>query len=107
MTDSISFHGRIVPMEWGDSTYTVLPIPDDVFAILSAEGARRVEIELNDHPYNLALTKVPRIASIFVYTGKAVLRETSIEPHQPIDVRIRKADPNEVEAPVDVLLSIR
>lgn len=107
MTDWISFEGRIVSMEWGESTYTVLPIPDDVSAILTAQGARRVEIELNDHPYNLALTKAPSIASIFVYTGKAVLRETSIKPNEPIEVRIRKANPNEVEVPDDVLLLIR
>lgn len=30
-------------MEWGDSVYTVLPIPDDVSQALEALGAKRVE----------------------------------------------------------------
>lgn len=103
----LSFIGRIEPMEWGKSTYTVLPIPDDITRALRASGAKRVEIELNDHPFNLALTKAPAITGTFVYTGKTILRAAQISPGEDIDVRLRKADPDIVEVPSDVLLAIR
>jgi len=79
MTDWLTFEGRVIAMTWGDSTYTVLPLPDDVTAALERQGAKRVEGEINDHPVNRAL----------------------------IDVRLRKADPNIVETPDDVVLALR
>ncbi|MEO1284488.1 MAG: YdeI/OmpD-associated family protein [Pseudomonadota bacterium] len=107
MSDWISFEGRVVPMEWGDSVYTVLPLPDDVYADLLAQGAKRVDVELNDCPFNMSLTKAPVIDQVFVYTGKRVLAEAGIDPGEPIDVRMRKADPNVVDVPNDVMLAIR
>lgn len=107
MSDWISFEGRVVPMEWGDSVFKVLPIPDDVYADLQAQGAKRVDVELNDCPFNMSLTKAPVIDQVFVYTGKRVLAEAGIDPGEPIDVRMRKADPNAVDVPNDVMLAIR
>ncbi len=107
MSDYITFEGRVVPMVWGDSTYTVLPLPDDVTAELTAQGARRVEGEINDHPVNLALTKAPVISQTFVYAGKSLLRDCDVTPGEMIEVRLRKADPNLVETPHDVLLALR
>ncbi len=107
MSKWYSFSGRIVPLEWGDSVYTVLPLPDDISGELAKEGARRVEIELNDHPLNLALTKAPVISQTFVYTGKSVLQQTGIAPGDEIEVRLRRADPNAVDVPSDIASAIR
>ncbi|MEM9716544.1 MAG: YdeI/OmpD-associated family protein [Pseudomonadota bacterium] len=107
MDDYLYFEGQIRPMEWGDSIFTVLPIPKDITDTLSASGARRVDIELNDHPFNMALTKAPVIDDVFVYTGKSVLKAAGISPGDIIDVRLRKADSNQVDVPEDVMLAIR
>ncbi len=107
MSDWFSFIGRIEPMAWGHSTYTVLPIPHEIAVALKKSGAKRVEVELNDHPFNMALTKSPAISETFVYTGKAILRSARISPGEDIDVRLRKADPNIVEVPSDVTSAVR
>ena len=102
-----TFIGRIEPMEWGESTYIVLPIPEDIAAALKAEAAKRVEIELNDHPFNMALTKSSVFTGTFVYAGKTILRTAAISPGEEVEVRLRKADPELVEVPEDVMLAIR
>ena len=107
MSDWIAFEGRVVPMEWGKSVYTVLPLPDEVYQALAAHGAKRVDVELNDCPFNMALTKAPVIDYVFVYTGKTVLAEAGIEPGERIDVRMRMSDPDMVEVPSDVMLALR
>lgn len=94
-------------MEWGESTFTVLPLPDDIVSELEEQGARRVDIEINDHPFNLALTKAPAIEGVFVYAGKTVLKEVGILPGDEVEVRLRKADPNAVDVPNDVTHAIR
>ena len=107
MSEWIEFDGLIVPMEWGKTLYTVLPLPNDVHQTLEAQGARRVDVELNDVPFNMALTKAPVIDQVFVYTGKTVLAEAGIEPGERIDVRMRKSDPSKVEVPKDARLAFR
>lgn len=107
MTDYLVFEGQIQPMPWGDSLYTVLPLPDDVADTLAAQGAKRVEGEINDHPVNLALTKAPVIEATFVYTGKTLLDRCGIAPGDRVDVRLRKTDPAVVETPDDVMLALR
>jgi hypothetical protein len=106
LSDWIEFSGRIVPMEWGESVYTVLPIPDDIAVALAKLGAKRVEVEINDHALNLALTKSPAIESVFLYTGKSVLREVGVSPGEDIDVRLREADPTQVDVPPDVVQAL-
>ena len=106
MSDYHVFEGQVVPMEWGKSVYTVLPLPDDVATALKADGARRVEGEINDHPVNLALTKAPVIAQVFLWAGKSLLDEIGIAPGEPLDVRLRKAD-DKVDTPEDVMLALR
>lgn len=103
----LSFIGRIEPMEWGKSTYTVLPIPDEISAALKSAGAKRVDVELNDHPFNMALTTSPAIPGTFIYTGKTILRSAGISPGEEIDVRLRKADQGFVDVPADVMSAIR
>ena len=106
MSEYHVFEGEIIPIELGKSTYTVLPLPDQIADALQAEGARRVEGEINDHPVNLALTKAPVIDHIFLWTGKSLLDEIGIAPGEPVDVRLRKAD-DSVETPEDVMLALR
>ena len=106
MSEYHVFEGEIIPIELGKSTYTVLPLPDQIADVLQAEGARRVEGEINDHPVNLALTKAPVIDHIFLWTGKSLLDEIGIAPGEPVDVRLRKAD-DSVETPEDVMLALR
>lgn len=103
----LSFIGRIEPMEWGKSTYTVLPVPGEIAQALKVLEAKRVDVELNDHSFNMALTKSPAILGTFVYTGKTVLHAAGIAPGEEVDVRLRKADPDLVELPNDVMLAIR
>lgn len=98
----LSFEGRIEAVEWGRATYTVLILPDDVAAALHAEGAKRVEGEINDYPVNLRLSKADAIPGIFLWTGKSLLEAAGISPDALVEVRLRKADPNHVETPVDV-----
>ncbi|MEL7114608.1 MAG: YdeI/OmpD-associated family protein [Pseudomonadota bacterium] len=102
MEDYVSFEGMVEPMEWGDSTYTVLRLPDDVLCTLEAQKARRVEGEINDHPVNLAITKAPVIDSAFLWAGKSLLRDIGIAPGEPLDVRLRKANEDDVDVPPDV-----
>lgn len=107
MDDYISFEARVVPMDWGDSTYTVLPLPEEVAQALIARGAKRVEGEINDRPVNLALTKAPVIEGVFLWAGKTLLDACGIEPGQRIEVRLRPADPGHVEVPEDITLALR
>jgi len=94
-------------MEWGKSSSTVLSIPGEIAEALTKLGAKRVVVELNDYPFNMALTKSPVISGTFIYTGKTILQAAGISPGVEIDVRLRKADPNLVEVPNDVISAIR
>nr|WP_256439786.1 YdeI/OmpD-associated family protein [Ruegeria sp. R13_0] len=94
-------------MDCGQSTYTVLPIPHEIAAAFKKSGAKRVEVELNDHPFNMALAKSSVISEAFVCTRKAVLRSARISPSEDIDVRLHKADPNFLEMPYDVISAVR
>lgn len=107
MSAWLSFSGRVVPMEWGDSTYTILPLPKEIAEELERQGARRVDVELNDHPFNMALTKAPAILDTFLYAGKSVLQDAGISPGEEINVRLCKADPDVVDVPNDILLALR
>ena len=107
MSGYLHFEGQIVPMEWGTSIYTVLPLPDEVAQALQAQRARRVEGEINDHPINLALTTAPVIDQVFLWTGKSLLDQIGIAPGEPLEVRLRKAPEDVVDTPEDVMLALR
>ena len=94
-------------MEWGKSVYTVLRLPPDISDALQAEGAKRVEGEMNDHPINLALTKAPVIDGNFLWAGKSLLDEIGISPGERFELRLRKADDHIVDVPDDVILALR
>ena len=80
MDEWIEFEGRVAPMVWGKSTYTILPIPPDVIDQLALGGGKRVELEITDQSFELALTKAPVLAETFVYTGKRILTATAVTP---------------------------
>ncbi|WP_420012770.1 hypothetical protein [Tateyamaria sp.] len=107
MTDGwVAFEGVIAPMEWGKNTYTVLRLPEDVIAALP-KGTKRIEGEFGDFPVNLALTKAPVIDGVFVYTGKAFLRDSGLTPGEVFEARVRAVDPDLVEIPEDLSAALR
>lgn len=105
MSDWVQFEGHVTPMEWGTSVYTVLPLPDQIVAKLG--NPKRVEGEIADHPINLAVTRAPVIDTAYLWTGKSLLSEIGIEPGEPVDVRLRPADPNVVETPPEIATALR
>ncbi|MEM0947570.1 MAG: YdeI/OmpD-associated family protein [Pseudomonadota bacterium] len=107
MTGYISFEGRIEPMEWGKSTYTVLRLPDEVARELAAQGAKRVEGEIEEHPVNLAMSRAPVVDGVFLWAGKNLLDQLDVVPGQQLDVRLRKAPDDHVDVPDDVTARLR
>ncbi len=107
MTDYLSFEGEIEPLEWGRATYTILRLPPEIAKSLESGNGRRVEGEINDHPINLALTQAPAVEGTFLWTGKSLLNRIGISPGDTVEVRLRPADPDEVETPGDVQDALR
>ena len=103
--DWIEFEGRIEPMEWGRSVYTILRLPEEVMQALG--HPRRVEGEINEHPVNLAPTTAPVIEGAYLWTGKSLLDAIGLEVGETVEVRLRPADPDAVEVPEDVAAAIR
>lgn len=104
MTD-VTFEGRIEPLEWGRSTYTILRLPEEVVAALG--NPKRVEGEIGDHPVNLGLARADVVAGAFLWTGKAFLDAAGIAPGEVLEIRLRATDPNEVEIPDDFAAALR
>ena len=108
MTDWLAFEGVIEPVLWGETTYTILRLPDDVAAALGAAGAKRVEGEFAEHPVNLALSRAAPVGDFaFLWTGKSLLEATGLEPGAPIEVRLRPAADHAVDTPDDVAHALR
>jgi hypothetical protein len=106
MSDYIAFTGRIERLDWGKAVYTILRLPQDISEQLAAEGARRVEGEINEFPVNLAPTRAPVLEEAFLWTGKALLDRIGIGPGDEVEVRLRKAADFEVETPHDVAAAL-
>ena len=107
MSDAyLSFDGVVEPLEWGKATYTIVRLPKDIEHELAKQGAKRVEGEMNDHPVNLALTKAPVVEGQFLWAGKSLLEETGVVPGEVFEMRLRKADPDNVETPGDVIQAL-
>lgn len=107
MTGWISFEGRIEAVVWGRATYTVLPLPAYVAEALSAQGARRVEGEINEHPVNLALARAPVVAGPFLWAGQSLLDRIGAGPGDVLEVRLRPAPDDRVDLPADVAAALR
>ena len=107
VSDYITFEAEIVPMVWGDSTYTIVRLPAEVLDALGP--TRRVEGEFNDHPVNLAITKAPAdvIDGPFLWAGKSLLDRVGLAPGEVFEARLRPAPDDLVEVPQDVTLGLR
>ena len=101
----VSFEAVVETLEWGRATYTILRLPPEAEAALG--GARRVEGEVGDHPVNLAVTRAPVVEGAFLWAGKSFLRDVGARPGEPLDVRLRPADPRDVQTPEDVAAALR
>jgi hypothetical protein len=106
MSDWLAFEGRIEPLVWGTTTYTILRLPGDVAEDLLRSGARRVEGEFNDHPVNLALVRTPAVDGVFLWTGKALMDRIGVGPGELMDIRLRPADDKTVDTPDDISLAL-
>jgi hypothetical protein len=105
MSDYVTFDGRITPLGWGKSTYTILRLPADV--VLALGATKRVEGEINDHPVNLALTRAPVCPDVFLWAGQSLLDRIGIVPGEVVEVRLRPAPDTLVDVPGDVTLALR
>jgi Bacteriocin-protection, YdeI or OmpD-Associated len=105
MTDYITFHGCVTPLEWGRATYTILRLPADVVTALGK--TRRVEGEINDHPVNLALTRAPVCPDVFLWAGQSLLERVGIAPGELLEVRLHPAPDDQVDVADDVLAALR
>ena len=105
MSDYVTFEGTIVPMVWGTSTYTILPVPPHVVTALGA--TKRVAGEINDHPINLALTRAPVMDGVFLWAGQSLLTRVGIAPGDRVEVRLRPAPDDRVDVPDDVAHALR
>jgi hypothetical protein len=107
MTDWVSFEAAVEPVEWGRATYTILRLPDWAAATLEAQGARRVEGEINDHPVNLALSRAPVVEGVFLWAGQSLLDRIGLRPGERVEIRLRPAAPDAVDTPDDVAFALR
>ena len=101
-SDWISFDGQIEIMFWGEKVYTVLKIPEDVLRTIDQFSSKRVDLEIRDFSYNLALTKAPIFEGVFLYFGKDKLTETNLSVGDITEFRLRTSDPNFVEIPAEL-----
>ena len=107
MSDYVTFTAQIETLEWGKATYTIIRLPGEVASRLSAEGATRVEGEMNEHPVNLAPTRAPVIEETFLWTGKSLMDRIGLAPGDMVEVRLRKAPDDAVELPEDLAAALR
>jgi hypothetical protein len=107
MTDWVVFEATIEPVEWGRATYTLLRLPEDAAAALLAQGAKRVEGEINEHPVNLALSRAPVVEGVFLWAGASLLDRLGVNPGEVLEVRLRPAPDDQVDTPEDVALALR
>ena len=98
----LEFYGQIEVMRWGDKVYTVLQIPEFVLKSISQSKSNRVDLEIREFSYNLALTKAPIFYGTFLYFGKDKLSDTSLNIGETAEFRLRSSDPNLVEIPTEL-----
>lgn len=107
MTDWLSFEGRVEPMVWGKTTYTILRLPPGIVAQLPLADTRRIDLEVNDRSLNAAVTTHHEGDGHYVWMGKTTLSQLAIDPGDWLEVRLRPASPDEVDLPEDVALALR
>jgi hypothetical protein len=103
--DWVTFEGRVEPVTWGRSRYTILRLPD---AVVTALGkTRRVEGEIADHPVNLALSRAPVVDGFFLWAGSSLLERVGIALGEPVEIRLRPAPDDRVDLDPDVDAALR
>jgi Bacteriocin-protection, YdeI or OmpD-Associated/Domain of unknown function (DUF1905) len=105
MIDWVTFEGRVEPLTWGRSTYTILRLPKD--AVQALGTCRRVEGEIADHPVNLALSRAPVVEGVFLWTGASLLDRIGIQPGDPVEIRLRPAPDDRVDLDPDIEAALR
>jgi hypothetical protein len=105
MIDWVTFEGRVEPLAWGRSTYTMLRLPDTVATALGK--SRRVEGEIAEHPVNLALSRAPAVDGVFLWTGQSLLDRIGITPGELVEVRLRPAPDDRVDLDPDIEAALR
>jgi Bacteriocin-protection, YdeI or OmpD-Associated/Domain of unknown function (DUF1905) len=106
VTKYVTFEGRIEPLVWGNLTYTIVRLPQDIAASLTTAGAKRVEGEMAEHPVNLALSRGAGVEGVFLWAGKSLLGRTSLLVGDTIEVRLRPAPDDLVDTPEDILAAL-
>jgi hypothetical protein len=105
MSGYVTFEGRIEPLVWGTSTYTIMRLPPEVIEALGL--AKRVEGEIAEHPVNLAPTRAPVVEGAFLWAGQSLLDRIGIAPGEVVEVRLRPAPDDRVDVPDDVAATLR
>jgi hypothetical protein len=105
MSDWVTFEGRVEPLAWGRSTYTILRLPENVVTALGK--ARRVEGEIAEHPVNLALSRAPVVDGVFLWTGQSLLDRIGLTPGEPVEVRLHPAPDDRVDLDPDIEAALR
>ncbi len=105
MSQFVQFEGRVEPMEWGKSIYTILRLPTEVVAALGK--TRRVAGEINDDSFNLALTRAPVCPDVFLWVGQSLLGLAGLVPGEWVEVRLRPAPDDVVDTADDVMAALR
>jgi len=102
MADWLEFEGQIDSIVMGRARYTLVRLPKAISEPLTAAGVKRVEVEVNDHPTNLALSRNPHVPDVFLWVGKSILAQTGLQPGMEVAVRLRPAPTDTVDLPDDV-----
>lgn len=105
MNDWVAFEGRVEPLTWGRTTYTILRLPDG--ALRDLGPCRRVEGEIAEHPVNLALSRAPGVEGVFLWTGQSLLDRLGIQPGEPVEIRLRPAPDDRVDLDPDIEAALR
>jgi hypothetical protein len=105
MSDWVTFEGRVEPLAWGRSTYTILRLPENVVTALGK--ARRVQGEIAEHRVNLALSRAPVVDGVFLWTGQSLLDRIGLTPGEPVEVRLRPAPDDRVDLDPDIEAALR
>lgn len=101
-SDWVVFAAPLELMPWGNNTYTVVYLPEELVEAARVQGTRRVKGTMNDEPVNLGVNRSDITVQAFVYAGKPLQRRLGVKAGEVVDCRLRPADPDEVHVPSDV-----
>lgn len=101
-TPVVVFTGVVEPVVWGDRTYTVLRVPDELAEAARAAGTHRVGGTVEDVEVDLALTRAPVVDGAFLWAGSSLLRRLGVAAGDPVEARLRPVDPDHVPVPEDL-----